>query len=178
MEKQNKVKSSAKAKSANFKWLLCIVQGGYIKFALNYITFFFIMYNKIWFMCLQCAFHLWYASSDAQPIWFSRSFCCRPEVLPVSAGVPVWVHRRCRDRWWGEHRWVQFNKAQSIHLLLRFHLLHHINQIFLNLIFLLCFSFSWENSCCAHMYHAGTCLVKVTCSNDSFIVNLYISKSN
>lgn len=137
VEKQNKVKSSAKAKSANYIWLLCIVQGGYIKFALNYITFFFIMYNKIWFMCLQCAFYLWYASSDAQPIWFSRSFCCRPEVLPVSAGVPVWVHRRCRDRWWGEHRWVQFNKAQSIHLLLKFHLLHHINQIFFYLISLL-----------------------------------------
>lgn len=47
VEKQNKVKSSAKAKSANYIWLLGIVQGGYIKFALNYITFFFIMYNKI-----------------------------------------------------------------------------------------------------------------------------------
>ena len=51
---------------------------------------------------------------------FSRPFCCRPEVLPVPAGVPVWVHRRCRDGRRGEHRWVQ---SGWICLFVFFHLL-------------------------------------------------------
>ena len=42
-----------------------------------------------------------------------RSLCCRPEVLPVLAGVPVWVHRWRRDRRRGEHRWVQLGKTQD-----------------------------------------------------------------